>query len=95
VARGGTYSVEGDKIHAKPTMALNTFIIGVDLVLKVTRLDKSTMIGQYEFPPSTRPPPEKSQSAASSRGGNLGYAAAGGDARRGAAQLGARGHDGA
>ena len=50
VARGGTYSVEGDKIHQKPTMALNTFIIGVDSVLKVTRLDKSTMIAQFEFP---------------------------------------------
>src|SRR5712691_286574 len=35
VARGGTYSVEGDKIHQKPTMALNTYIIGVDSVLKV------------------------------------------------------------
>jgi hypothetical protein len=31
-------------------MALYTTIIGVDFVLKVTRLDKSTMIAQIEFP---------------------------------------------
>jgi NitT/TauT family transport system substrate-binding protein len=34
----------------KLTMALNTHFIGVDFVLKVTRLDKSTMVGQIEFP---------------------------------------------
>ena len=50
-ARGGTYSFEGDKIHQKPTIALDTIIIGVDLVLKVTRLDKSTMVAQIEWPP--------------------------------------------
>jgi hypothetical protein len=50
VARGGTYSLEGDKIHQKQTMALQTAIIGVDIVLKVIRLDKSTMIVQFEFP---------------------------------------------
>jgi len=50
-ANGGTYTVEGDKIHIKPTIALATYIIGVDTVLKVTRLDKSTMVVQYEFPP--------------------------------------------
>jgi hypothetical protein len=55
VARGGTYSIEGDKIHQKSTMALNTFIIGVDSVLKVTRLDKSTLIAQVEFPPVPDP----------------------------------------
>ena len=54
-ARGGTYSLEGDKIHQKPTIALATYIIGVDLVLKVTRLDKSTMIAQIEFPPVPNP----------------------------------------
>jgi hypothetical protein len=51
VARGGTYSVEGDKIHQKPTIALQSAIIGVDNVLKVIRLDKSTLIVQVEFPP--------------------------------------------
>jgi len=50
-ARGGTYSLEGDKIHQKPTIALDTIIIGIDLVLKVTRLDKSTMVAQIEWPP--------------------------------------------
>ena len=50
VARGGTYTVEGDKIHQKPMMALDTAIIGVDDVLKVIRLDKSTMVTQVEFP---------------------------------------------
>ena len=49
-ARAGTYNVEGDKIHQKPTMALQTAVIGVDRVLKVTRLDKSTMIAEIEFP---------------------------------------------
>jgi hypothetical protein len=50
VARGGTYTVEGDKIHQKPMMALDTAIIGVDDVLKVIRLDKSTLVTQVEFP---------------------------------------------
>ena len=49
-ARGGTYSLEGDKIHQKPTIALYTIIIGTDDVLKVTRLDKSTMIVQRPEP---------------------------------------------
>jgi hypothetical protein len=49
-AGAGTYTVEGDKIHRKFTMALNTHAIGVDFVLKVTHLDKSTMVGQIEFP---------------------------------------------
>src|SRR3989442_9274164 len=49
-ANAGTYTVEGDKIHRKFTMALNTYFIGVDFVLKVTRLDKSTMVAQIEFP---------------------------------------------
>jgi len=49
-ARGGTYSLEGDKIRQKPTIALQTAIIGVDNVLKIIRLDKSTMIAQFEYP---------------------------------------------
>ena len=49
-ARSGTYYVEGNKIHQTPTMALQTAVIGVDRVLKVTRLDKSTMIAEIEFP---------------------------------------------
>jgi hypothetical protein len=50
-ANGGTYHVEGDTIHRQATMALYTVIIGVDRVLKVTRLDKSTMVAQVELPP--------------------------------------------
>jgi hypothetical protein len=50
-ANGGTYHVEGDTIHRQATMALYTAIIGVDRVLKVTRLDKSTMVAQVEWPP--------------------------------------------
>ena len=49
-ANGGTYRVEGDTIHEKPTMALYTGLIGTDRVLKITRLDKSTMIVQEEYP---------------------------------------------
>ena len=50
-ANGGTYRVEGETIHRQATMALYTSIIGVDRVLKVTRLDKSTLVAQVEFPP--------------------------------------------
>jgi len=50
-ANGGTYSVEGDTIHEKPTMALYTGLIGADRDLKITRLDKSTMVAEVEFPP--------------------------------------------
>ena len=50
-ANGGTYSVEGDTIHEKPTMALYTGLIGTDRVLKITRLDKSTMVAQLAWPP--------------------------------------------
>jgi hypothetical protein len=49
-ARGGTYSLEGDKIHQKLTIALNTAIIGAEDVLKIIRLDKSTMIFHLGFP---------------------------------------------
>ncbi len=50
MARGGTYSVRGDTIHQKPTIALYTEIIGEVFVLKVTHLDKSTMVTQMEWP---------------------------------------------
>ena len=50
-ANGGTYSVEGDTIHEKPTMALYTGLIGTDRVLKITRLDKSTIVAQLAWPP--------------------------------------------
>jgi len=49
-ANGGTYTVEGDTIHIKATMALNTYIIGVDHVVKITRLDKSTMVAEVGYP---------------------------------------------
>jgi hypothetical protein len=49
-ANGGTYTVEGDKIHQKLTIALSTSVIGADRVLKITRLDKNTMVAQVEVP---------------------------------------------
>ena len=49
-AGAGTYSVAGDKIHRTTTMAINTSVIGFDRVMKITRLDKSTMIVQEEYP---------------------------------------------
>ena len=50
-AGAGTYSVAGDKIHRTTTMAINTSVIGFDRVMKITRLDKSTMVAEVEFPP--------------------------------------------
>ena len=50
-ANAGTYTVEGDTIHQKLTIALSTSVIGVDRVLKITRLDKSTMVAQVAAPP--------------------------------------------
>ena len=49
-ARAGTYTVRGDKIYQKPTIALQAGGIGILLVLKVTRLDQSTMVAQVEVP---------------------------------------------
>ena len=50
-ANGGTYTVEGDTIHQKLTIALSTSVIGVERVLKITHLDKSTMVAQVAAPP--------------------------------------------
>jgi hypothetical protein len=50
-ANGGTYRVEGDTIHEKAMMALYTGFIGTDRVLKLTRLDTSTMVAQLAWPP--------------------------------------------
>jgi hypothetical protein len=50
-ANGGTYTVEGDTIHQKPTIALYTSIIGADRGLKITHLDTSTMVAQVASPP--------------------------------------------
>jgi hypothetical protein len=51
VANGGTYTVEGDTIHQKFTIALSTSAIGADRFLKITHLDKSTMVAQVAAPP--------------------------------------------
>jgi hypothetical protein len=48
-ARGGTYRLDGDKLHKKPAIALAPAIIDVDYVLKIIRLDKSTMFIQREW----------------------------------------------
>src|SRR5262249_13125777 len=47
-ADGGTFAIGGDEIHKRPTVALNPYSIGREIVLKVTRLDKSTMIFQHD-----------------------------------------------
>jgi hypothetical protein len=50
-ANGGTYTVEGDTIHQKLMIALYTSVIGADRILKITHLDKSTMVAQVAAPP--------------------------------------------
>jgi len=50
-ARGGTYTLSGDKLHQTETIAIRTGRIGVDRVLKIIRLDKDTMVAQNEDPP--------------------------------------------
>src|SRR5438128_1381899 len=48
--RGGTYRLDGDKLHHTATMALYTSIIGVDRVLKIVHLDTSTLTATSEYP---------------------------------------------
>lgn len=48
-ARGGTYTLEGDKLHQTATIALYSEIIGIDRVLRVVRLDKDTLVVRTEF----------------------------------------------
>ena len=49
-ARGGTYRHVGDKLHHSATMAIYSNIIGVDRVLRITRLDKTALIATTEYP---------------------------------------------
>ena len=49
-ARGGTYTLTGDRLHQPATMAIYTHIIGVDRVLRISRLDKTTLVAQTEYP---------------------------------------------
>jgi hypothetical protein len=49
-ARGGTYSLVGDRLHQRATMAIYTNIIGVDRVLRISRLDRTTLVAQTEYP---------------------------------------------
>src|SRR5262245_3579587 len=49
-ARGGTYRLAGDKLHHTAALAIYAHIIGVDRVLKITRLDKTSLIAQTEYP---------------------------------------------
>jgi len=46
----GTYSLNGDKLHIPAMLALSPSVIGVDRVLKIVRLDKSTMAARMEYP---------------------------------------------
>ena len=49
-ARSGSYKLVGDKLHHTATIALQTNIIGIDRVLRIIRLDKSTLVAQTEYP---------------------------------------------
>jgi len=49
-ARGGTYTLTGDKLHHPATVAIYSNIIGVDRVLKITRLDKTMLVALTEYP---------------------------------------------
>ncbi len=49
-ARGGNYRLNGDKLHHTATIAIQTGILGIDRVLKIIRLDKTTLVAQTDFP---------------------------------------------
>jgi hypothetical protein len=49
-ARGGTYTLTGDRLHHPATIAIYGNIIGVDRVLKINRLDKTAFVAQTEYP---------------------------------------------
>jgi len=49
-ARGGTYSLTGDRLHQPATIAIYTHIIGVDRVLRISQLGKTTFVAQTEYP---------------------------------------------
>ena len=48
-ARGGTYSVEGDKLHQWAAIAVYSEVIGIDRMLRILRLDKDTLVVRTEF----------------------------------------------
>jgi hypothetical protein len=49
-ARGGSYRLDGNKLHHTATIAIQTGILGIDRILKIIRLDKTTLVVQTEFP---------------------------------------------
>ena len=49
-ARAGTYTLVGDKLHHPSVMAIYTNIIGVDRVLKIVRLDNTSLIAHTDYP---------------------------------------------
>jgi hypothetical protein len=49
-ARGGTYTLTGDELHLPVTIAVYAHIIGVDRVLKITRLDKTALVAVTKYP---------------------------------------------
>jgi hypothetical protein len=49
-ARAGSYKLDGNKLRHTATIAIQTNIIGIERVLKIIRLDKTTLVAQTEFP---------------------------------------------
>lgn len=53
VARAGTWRLSGSTLHEKPVMAIYAPIIGVDLPLKIVRLDNRNLVVQNAGRPGT------------------------------------------
>jgi len=49
-ARGGTYSIDSDRLHLEAAIAIYTHVLGVDRVLRIIRIDKSTIVVRTEYP---------------------------------------------
>ena len=50
LSRTGTYTLVGDRFHHPVVMATYTELIGVDRVLRITKLDKTTLVVMTEYP---------------------------------------------
>lgn len=47
---GGTYKLEGDALHWVGTIAVIPNPIGIERILRIRRLDKTTLVGETEYP---------------------------------------------
>jgi len=52
LSRSGTYTLAGDRLHQTAVMATYTELIGVDRVLRIIKVDKTTLVVQTESPGS-------------------------------------------